>query len=117
MVNAYSHSESVKPQLELQDISIRNIECPTLRPAPDLEHYELHCDAVEWSLAEPIIIERAEDIKSRLNWRDKLEPFRHQVENLMRFCRRLPRPRGSFESIVCPVSSFSQGETARPTYG
>jgi ERCC4-related helicase len=52
--------------------------------------YQLHCAALEWSLAEPIIINSAEDIKSKVDWKDRVEPFYHQVQNLMRFCRRLP---------------------------
>jgi SNF2 family DNA or RNA helicase len=50
----------------------------------------LHRAALEWSLAEPIIIERAEDIRSRPQWQDRVEPFEHQVQNLFTFCRRLP---------------------------
>jgi hypothetical protein len=54
------------------------------------EEYALHTAALEWSLAEPIIIQCAEDIKSRVGWQDKLKPFAHQVRNLFTFCRRLP---------------------------
>ncbi len=54
------------------------------------DEFQLHCAALEWSLAEPIIINSAEDIKSRADWKDRVEPFYHQVQNLMRFCRRLP---------------------------
>ena len=61
-----------------------------LPPAKHADDFRLHCAALEWSLAEPIIIQAAEDIKSRGDWKDRVEPFRHQVENLMRFCRRLP---------------------------
>jgi 8-oxo-dGTP pyrophosphatase MutT (NUDIX family) len=50
----------------------------------------LHCAALEWSLAEPIVINAAADIKSRVDWQDRVAPFHHQVQNLMRFCRRLP---------------------------
>ena len=52
--------------------------------------FNLHQAAVEWSLIDPIIINSAKDIKSWNDWRDRVEPFRHQVENLMKFCRRLP---------------------------
>jgi superfamily II DNA or RNA helicase len=52
--------------------------------------FRLHCAALEWSLAEPIIIQSAEDIKSSADWKDRVQPFHHQVQNLMRFCRRLP---------------------------
>jgi SNF2 family DNA or RNA helicase len=61
-----------------------------LKPAKHQEDFRLHCAALEWSLAEPIIIQAAEDIKSRSDWKDRVEPFHHQVKNLMRFCRRLP---------------------------
>lgn len=61
-----------------------------LRLAPSEEEFQLHCAALEWSLAEPIIINSAEDIKSRADWKDRVEPYHHQVQNLMRFCRRLP---------------------------
>lgn len=61
-----------------------------LSAASSEEEYELHRDALEWSLAEPIVISSSEDIQSRLNWQERIQPFRHQVENLIRFCRRLP---------------------------
>ncbi len=61
-----------------------------LAAASTEEEYELHRDALEWSLAEPIVISSSEDIQSRLNWQERIQPFRHQVENLIRFCRRLP---------------------------
>lgn len=46
--------------------------------------------ALEWSLADPIVIESRDDFKSESRWREKLEPFHHQVDNLITFCRRLP---------------------------
>lgn len=61
-----------------------------LKPADSHDHFRLHCPALEWSLAEPIIINSAEDIKSSVDWRNRVEPYYHQVQNLMRFCRRLP---------------------------
>jgi SNF2 family DNA or RNA helicase len=63
---------------------------PALPPATHADDFRLHCAALEWSLAEPIVIHSAADIKSRVDWQDRVEPYRHQVENLMRFCRRLP---------------------------
>jgi SNF2 family DNA or RNA helicase len=62
----------------------------SLRPARCEEEYLLHRAALEWSLADPIIINSAEDIQSRANWRDRLKPYNHQVQNLFTFCRRLP---------------------------
>jgi len=45
---------------------------------------------LEWDLTDPIVIEKREDIKSEYRWRDRLEPYHHQVTNLITFCRRLP---------------------------
>jgi superfamily II DNA or RNA helicase len=45
---------------------------------------------LEWDLTDPIVIETREDLKSEYRWRDRLEPYHHQVANLMTFCRRLP---------------------------
>ena len=61
-----------------------------LPPARTSEEYAIHRAALEWSLSESIIIQTPEDIRSRVNWKDRLEPFQHQVQNLMTFCRRLP---------------------------
>ncbi|MBE7465621.1 MAG: DEAD/DEAH box helicase [Planctomycetes bacterium] len=70
--------------------SLQPIHAPALRHASTQEAYDLHKAALEWSLAEPIIINSAEDIKSRVNWRERFEPYEHQVQNLITFCRRLP---------------------------
>lgn len=69
---------------------LQPLHSPVLRPAPTEEAYGLHRAALEWSLAAPIIINSAEDIKSRVNWRERFEPYEHQVQNLITFCRRLP---------------------------
>ena len=62
----------------------------TLQPAATENEYRTHFTALEWSLAEPILIRDEQDIQSRPNWQDRIQPFRHQIENLVRFCRRLP---------------------------
>src|SRR4051794_17887672 len=62
----------------------------SLRPARSEDEYALHLAALEWSLAEPIVITSRDDIKSEANWRGRFEPYHHQVENLIRFCRMLP---------------------------
>jgi superfamily II DNA or RNA helicase len=66
------------------------IKVGDLSIARTVDEHRIHCDALEWGLAEPIIINSEQDIKSSVNWRDRVKPFRHQVENLMRFCRRVP---------------------------
>ena len=45
---------------------------------------------LEWDLTDPIVIETREDLKSEYRWRDRMEPYHHQVTNLITFCRRLP---------------------------
>lgn len=54
------------------------------------QEYRLYRAGLEWDLADPIVIESAEDIKSTKRWRDRLTPYHHQVTNLITFCRRLP---------------------------
>ncbi len=45
---------------------------------------------LEWDLTDPIVIEKREDLKSEYRWRGRMEPYHHQVTNLITFCRRLP---------------------------
>jgi len=60
-----------------------------LGAASDL-HYELHLAAIEYELTAPITIETKDDILSRKHWSERLEPYEHQVQNLITFCRRSP---------------------------
>lgn len=50
----------------------------------------LHVAAIEWSTEEPFSIQTAEDLRSKDTWQDRVEPLRHQVENLVYFCRKAP---------------------------
>jgi superfamily II DNA or RNA helicase len=52
--------------------------------------YKVYRAGLEWDLTDPIVIESADDFKSTPRWRDRLTPYRHQVSNLITFCRRLP---------------------------
>ena len=61
-----------------------------LKPAGNDEEFALHRAALEWSLADPIVIHSIEDVKSRSEWREGFAPFEHQVQNLITFCRCLP---------------------------
>ncbi len=54
------------------------------------DEYKLYRAALEWDLTDPIVIETRKDLKSEKRWRDRLEPYHHQVTNLITFCRRLP---------------------------
>lgn len=61
-----------------------------LRAARSPEEYRIYKAALEWDLTDPIVIESRKDVKSEAQWRDRVEPFSHQVSNLITFCRRLP---------------------------
>jgi superfamily II DNA or RNA helicase len=52
--------------------------------------YNIYRAALEWDLTDPIVIESADDFKSTPRWRERLNPYHHQVTNLITFCRRLP---------------------------
>src|SRR6476661_7641004 len=52
--------------------------------------YRVYRAGLEWDLTDPIVIEKREDLKSEYRWRDRMEPYHHQVTNLITFCRRLP---------------------------
>jgi superfamily II DNA or RNA helicase len=54
------------------------------------DEYNLYRAALEWDLTDPIVIETRNDLKSEKRWRERLEPYHHQVTNLITFCRRLP---------------------------
>ena len=54
------------------------------------EDYGIYRAGLEWDLTEPIVIDSEDDVRSKPRWHDHLQPFHHQVTNLMTFCRRLP---------------------------
>jgi superfamily II DNA or RNA helicase len=66
------------------------IRTRSLPPASSEEEYQLHLAALEWGLDPAILINKAEDIQARKHWEGLLEPFEHQVRNLITFCRRAP---------------------------
>lgn len=66
------------------------LKTKSLRRSENAPAYKLYRAALEWDLAEPIIIESRDDLRSAPQWRDRLNPYHHQVTNLMSFCRRLP---------------------------
>lgn len=61
-----------------------------LRRSPGANDYLIYRAGLEWSLIDPIIINSRADLKSEARWRGRIEPFNHQVTNLINFCRRLP---------------------------
>lgn len=72
------------------DTSKYSIQAKPLRFSENPADYSLYKAALEWDLIDPIIIESPEDLKSTRSWADKVEPYQHQVSNLINFCRRLP---------------------------
>lgn len=66
------------------------IQSKVLRRATSEEEFALYQAALEWALIDPIVIEGRDDFKSESRWKERLEPFHHQVRNLITFCRRLP---------------------------
>jgi superfamily II DNA or RNA helicase len=61
-----------------------------LKRNTDKSKFELYKAALEWSLVDPIVIEKESDLKSKNVWKDMVQPYEHQVRNLITFCRRLP---------------------------
>ena len=70
--------------------SASQFEAKILRRKTSPEEYRLYVAGLEWDLIDPIVIETRADLKSEHRWRGRVEPFQHQVSNLITFCRRLP---------------------------
>jgi superfamily II DNA or RNA helicase len=66
------------------------LQSKILTRARSAEQFAVYKAALEWSLIDPIVIEGRDDFKSEYRWKERLEPFHHQVRNLITFCRRLP---------------------------
>src|ERR1700738_3602683 len=72
------------------DVQLSKLQTKTLRWAPDPSAYKLYRAAQEWDLVDPILIRDREDLKSKPKWHHHIEPYYHQISNLITFCRRLP---------------------------
>ena len=72
------------------DVQLPKLQTKTLRRAPDPSAYKLYRAAQEWDLVDPILIRDRQDLKSEPKWHDHVEPYYHQISNLVTFCRRLP---------------------------
>ena len=69
---------------------VPSLQTKILRRKTTPEEYRVYRAGLEWDLTDPIVIEKREDLKSESRWRDRVEPYHHQVTNLITFCRRLP---------------------------
>src|SRR3989344_1224989 len=72
------------------DSSTPLAQAKVLKRADTLDNYKVYRAGLEWELIDPIIIEDREDMRSESKWKDRVDPFHHQVTNLITFCRRLP---------------------------
>src|SRR4051812_11004049 len=71
-------------------VDVSQFQSKILRRQRAPEEYRVYRAGLEWDVADPIVIESREDLKSEMRWRERLEPYHHQVANLITFCRRLP---------------------------
>ena len=69
-------------------VSSFQLQTKILRRKTTPEEYRVYRAGLEWDLTDPIVIEKREDLKSEYRWRDRMEPYHHQVTNLITFCRR-----------------------------
>src|SRR5687767_3230504 len=70
--------------------STTSFQTKLLRQKTTPEEYLTYRAGLEWDLTDPIVIAKREDFKSEHLWHDRFEPYHHQVQNLITFCRRLP---------------------------
>ncbi len=70
--------------------SSTTFQAKILRCAKSISDYNLYFAGLEWSLIDPIIIEDRKDLRSMPQWKERLDPYNHQINNLINFCRRLP---------------------------
>src|SRR3989344_6519256 len=66
------------------------LQTKLLQRAKNSDEFNLYVAGIEWDLIEPIVIEDRDDMHSEKKWNELLEPYYHQVTNLITFCRRLP---------------------------
>src|SRR5258708_19509715 len=72
------------------DASSSEFQTKILRRSVVPDEYKLYRAALEWDLTDPIVIETRKDLKSEKRWQNQLQPYHHQVTNLITFCLRLP---------------------------
>ena len=85
-----SGKRSASPSIKSVPMSSLALNHKILKLRASPREYQTYRAALEWDVTDPIVIEKREDLKSELRWRERLEPFNHQVTNLITFCRRLP---------------------------
>ncbi len=71
-------------------IEVKPVVFQAMRRATSADAVALYRAAVEWSLDDPIVINSRDDLISEQKWKGLVDPYEHQVNNLLTFCRRLP---------------------------
>src|SRR5215467_1938767 len=66
------------------------LQTKTLTRQAQAGEYKVYSAGLEWDLTDTIVIDSADDLRSTARWRGRVTPYRHQVSNLITFCRRLP---------------------------
>jgi superfamily II DNA or RNA helicase len=67
-----------------------DVSLPRLEPAESAAALDIHLCAIEMQMSGSIAIRGPDDIQSQVHWSERIEPFQHQVRNLITFCRRAP---------------------------
>ena len=68
----------------------QQVQIKPLRRAKEPGEFDVYRAGLEWGLVDPIIINDRDDLKSAHRWRERVQPYHHQVTNLITYCRRLP---------------------------
>lgn len=66
------------------------LRAPLLRPLAEPANWARTLAAIEHDLGHPIAVRDAADLRSRVHWSERVQPFEHQLRNLLTFCRRAP---------------------------
>jgi superfamily II DNA or RNA helicase len=74
----------------VEETALREIAFTKLTLTSNDEALAIYRGALDWSLDDPIIIKSRKELLSEVTWKGLVEPFNHQVTNLLTFCRRLP---------------------------
>jgi hypothetical protein len=83
-------SHATKQPAERRLFAAPEFQSKVLHARATPEEYDVYRAGLEWDLTDPIVLDDPNDFKSQPRWRDRLTPYRHQVANLITFCRRLP---------------------------
>jgi hypothetical protein len=61
----------------------QQVQIKPLRRAKEPGEFDVYRAGLEWGFVDPIIINDRDDLKSAHRWRERVQPFHHQVTNLI----------------------------------